>query len=169
MVFNAKWSVKQKGFLKMWVNGKLVYHYQGSNLTSGEKEGFNFGIYREPKKNTPKEVTQVAYYDEIRYAKKSCKKLKLEDLGYSCADLEKQIIDSIDTIGTDCLENNLCTKQDLKNNYMAVIKSKDDENYLIKVKGKTEKRAKKKGLYKCKATGNTGCYVHYSSKAAFGV
>ena len=164
MVFNGKWSVKQKGFFKMWVNGKLVYHYQGSNLTSGEKEGFNFGIYREPKKNTPKEVTQVAYYDEIRYAKKSCKKLKLEDLGYSCADLEKQIIDSIDTIGTDCLENNLCTKQDLKNNYMAVIKSKDDENYLIKVKGKTEERAKKKGLYKCKTTGNTGCYVHYSGE-----
>jgi hypothetical protein len=56
----------------------------------------------------------VAYYDEIRYVKKSCKKLKLEDLGYSCADLEKQTIDSIDTIGTDCLENNLCTNQDLK-------------------------------------------------------
>ena len=114
MVFNVKWSLKQNGYFKQWINGKLVYHYQGSNLTRGEKEGFNFGIYREPKKNTPKEVTQVAYYDEIRYAKKSCKKLKLEDLGYSCADLEKQIIDSIDTIGTDCLENNLCTKQDLK-------------------------------------------------------
>ena len=114
MVFNVKWSLKQNGYFKQWINGKLVYHYQGSNLTPGEKEGFNFGIYREPRKNAPKEVTQVAYYDEIRYAKKSCKKLKLEDLGYSCADLEKQTIDSIDTIGTDCLENNLCTNQDLK-------------------------------------------------------
>ena len=114
VVFNVKWSLKQNGYFKQWINGKLVYHYQGSNLTPGEKEGFNFGIYREPRKNAPKEVTQVAYYDEIRYAKKSCKKLKLEDLGYSCADLEKQTIDSIDTIGTDCLENNLCTNQDLK-------------------------------------------------------
>ena len=114
MVFNVKWSLKQNGYFKQWINGKLVYHYQGSNLTPGEKEGFNFGIYREPRKNAPKEITQVAYYDEIRYAKKSCKKLKLEDLGYSCADLEKQTIDSIDTIGTDCLENNLCTNQDLK-------------------------------------------------------
>ena len=70
MVFNVKWSLKQNGYFKQWINGKLVYHYQGSNLTPGEKEGFNFGIYREPKKNAPKEVTQVAYYDEIRYAKK---------------------------------------------------------------------------------------------------
>ena len=36
--------------------------------------------------------------DEIRYAKKSCKKLKLEDLGYSCSDLENQTISRIDTI-----------------------------------------------------------------------
>ena len=37
-------------------------------------------------------------YDEVRYAKKSCKKLKLEDLGYSCFDLESQTISRIDTI-----------------------------------------------------------------------
>ena len=31
MVFNGKWSVKQDGYFKQWINGKLVYHYQGSN------------------------------------------------------------------------------------------------------------------------------------------
>jgi len=98
MIFNAKWSLKQNGFLKMWINGKLVYHYIGSNLTPREKEGFIFGIYRGATNYTPKEVTQVAYYDEIRYAKKSCKKLKLEDLGYSCSDLESQTVSRIDKI-----------------------------------------------------------------------
>ena len=48
---------------------------------------------------------------------------------------------------------------------MAVIKSKDDENYLLKVSAEKKKLAKKKGLKKCKETGNTGCYVHYSGEA----
>ena len=45
---------------------------------------------------------------------------------------------------------------------MAVIKSKDDKNYLLRVSDKTEKLAKKKGLKKCKKEENTKCYVHYS-------
>ena len=98
MVFNAKWSLKQDGYLKMWINGKLVYHYIGSNLTPREKEGFQFGIYRGTTNYSPKEATQVAYYDEIRYAKKKCEKLKLDDLGYSCSDLETQTISTIDRI-----------------------------------------------------------------------
>jgi len=98
IVFNAKWSSKQNGFLKMWINGKLAYHYIGSNLTPKENEGFQLGIYRGTTSSSPKEATQVAYYDEIRYAKKSCKKLKLEDLGYSCSDLESQTISRIDKI-----------------------------------------------------------------------
>ena len=34
---------------------------------------------------------QIVFYDEIRYAK-SCKKLKLKDIGYSCKKIENQII-----------------------------------------------------------------------------
>ena len=131
----------------MWIDGKLVYHYQGSNLTPGEKEGFIFGIYRAVTSYTPKEATHIAYYDEIRYAKKSCKKLKLEDLGYSGSDLESQTISRIDTIDKG---------------FIAVIKSKNDGNYLLKVSAVTKKLTEKKGLMKCKEAGNTGCYVHYS-------
>ena len=36
--------------------------------------------------------TQINYYDEIRFAKKKCSKLKLEELGYSCIELENQKI-----------------------------------------------------------------------------
>ena len=135
--------------MKHWINGKLIYHYQGSNLTPGENEGFQFGIYRGVTPSSPKEATHVAYYDEVRYAKKSCKKLKLEDLGYSCDELESQKISKIDTIDKD--------------NYLAIIKSKDDAKYILKVSGSSKERAGKKGLKKCRESGKTGCYVHYVS------
>ena len=95
IVFNVKWTTKQTGYLKQWINGKLVYHYQGNTDTPGETEQVQFGIYRGPTPESPKEATQIAYYDQIRFAKK-CKKLKLEDLGYSCEDLESQTIEKID-------------------------------------------------------------------------
>ena len=41
--------------------------------------------------------TQINYYDEIRYAKKKCSKLKLEELGYDCKKLESQKIE-VDTL-----------------------------------------------------------------------
>ena len=99
IILNVKWTTKQDGYLKQWIDGKLVYHYSGiTSKPKGAKNNFQFGIYRGPTPKTPKVSTQVAYYDEIRYAQKSCEKLKLEDLGYSCADLEKQKI-HIETIG----------------------------------------------------------------------
>ena len=152
VVFNINYTTKDKGFLKMWINGKLVYHYQGPVKPPNKggnwsnNSAMQFGIYRTSDDGWHN-YTQVNYYDEIRYAKKKCKKLKLEELGYSCEKLESQKI-KIDTIEED--------------NYLAVIKSKDDESYLLRVSGKTEKLAKKQGLKECKKAGNTKCYVHYS-------
>ena len=147
IVLNVKWTKKQNGYLKQWINGKLVYHYQGNTDTPREKEQFQMGIYRGPLPSTPKNLTQIAYFDQVRFAK-SCEKLKLEDLGYSCEELESQKILTIDTISFD--------------NYIAVIKNKDDGDYLLKVSGETKKLTEKKGLKKCKEAGNTKCYVHFS-------
>ena len=161
VLVNVKWSHKKVGFIRVWINGKILYDYEGRTKAKGTKPYFKFGIYRseikadwlysgfnkDKLKGLP---TQIIYYDEVRRVKgESCEKLKLEDLGYSCPDLKNQT---------------WVSPKEMSEKYIAVIKSKDDENYLIKVKGKTEKRAKKKGLYKCKVTGNTGCYVHYSGE-----
>ena len=81
------------------------------------------------------------------------KKLKLENLGYDCEELEIQEISKIDK------------GEEVSEKYIAVIKSKDDENYLLKINAATKKLAKKKGLKQCKEEGNTGCYVHYSGEA----
>ncbi len=102
VVMNINYTTKDSGFLKLWINGKLVYHYQGSIIPpAGKKKGtwsnystMQFGIYRTDYHNT--RGTQVSYYDEIRFAKKKCSKLKLEELGYSCSELESQSI-KVDT------------------------------------------------------------------------
>ena len=103
VVFHTNFITKEKGFLKMWINGKLVYHYQGPILPPdggngwSNHSGMQFGIYRSADDGWYK-YTQVNYYDEIRIAKKKCSKLKLENLGYSCKDLESQELKFIDTL-----------------------------------------------------------------------
>ena len=69
----------------------------------------------------------------MRYAR-SCKKLKLDNLGYSCEELENQTAKKIDT------------SEESSNNFIAVIKSKDDTSYMVKVSGASKKLAEKKAL-----------------------
>jgi hypothetical protein len=90
ILVNAKWTHKDDGFFKIWINGKLVFHHKGMTQEKGEQIEFHVGIYRSFVSKTPgTDATQIAYYDEIRHAK-TCKKLKLKDLGYSCKEIESQ-------------------------------------------------------------------------------
>ena len=96
VVINIKWSRKQDGYFKQWINGKLVYHYMGNtSKPKGSTNEFRFGIYRGATNKTPKDSTQIIYYDEIHYVKKNCDKLNLQKLGYSCKDLNDQKIANI--------------------------------------------------------------------------
>ena len=90
ILVNAKWTHKKDGFFKIWINGKLLYEHQGMTQIKGDRQEHHLGVYRSYLSRSPgPDPTQIVYYDEIRYAR-SCKKLKLEDLGYSCKELEKQ-------------------------------------------------------------------------------
>ena len=90
ILVNAKWTHKKDGFFKIWINGKLAYYHKGRTQEKGERIEFHVGVYRSFMSRTSKpDPTQIAYYDEIRYAK-SCKKLKLKDLGYTCKEIESQ-------------------------------------------------------------------------------
>ena len=88
----------KKRFFKAWVNGKLVYHFKGRIKVPKGGSMFKFRIYRDAAHKYTKDSTHVVYYDEICYAKKSCKKIKLKDLGYSCSDLENQKLEIIHRI-----------------------------------------------------------------------
>ena len=96
-IFNAYWTNnKKKGYFKLWVNGKLVYHYKGKTIGSNDAAIHQLGIYRGEAKNS-NEANHVVFYDQIKMAK-SCKKINLKKLGYSCKDLESQELKFIHTI-----------------------------------------------------------------------
>ena len=90
ILVNAKWTHNKDGFFKIWINGKLSYDYKGMTQIKGDRIEYHLGIYRSYLSRRPgPNPIQIIYYDEIRYAK-SCKKLELEDLGYSCQNIESQ-------------------------------------------------------------------------------
>ena len=90
ILVNVKWTHKKGGFFKIWTNGKLAFHHKGKTQDKDELIEFHIGVYRSYLSNTSNpDATQIAYYDEIRHAK-SCKKLKLKNLGYSCKEIEVQ-------------------------------------------------------------------------------
>jgi len=78
ILVNVKWSKKEDGFFKVWVNNKLSYEYMGATKTKA-KVYFKFGIYRSflskwiySSKNKKKEKgvpAQVVYFDEVRTGK----------------------------------------------------------------------------------------------------
>ena len=96
-VVNANWTSSiDEGFFKLWANGKLVYHFIGRTVVPKGEINVRFGIYRGAAKSNG-DANHVIFYDEIRKAK-SCKKLKLEKLGYNCEDLQNQKLEEIYTI-----------------------------------------------------------------------
>ena len=77
-------------YFKIWINGKLSYDYKGMTQIKDDRIEHHLGVYRSYLSRRPGlEPIQIVYYDEIRYAR-SCKKLKLENLGYDCKNIESQ-------------------------------------------------------------------------------
>ena len=107
---------------------------------------------------TPKDSTHIVYYDEIRFSKKGCKDLKLDNLGYSCDKLESLEISKIDTIDNP--------REELE--HIIVVKNKTDKNVLIKVRGFDKELLVEEAMKKCTDKHKEGCYVHYSSTVRYG-
>ena len=68
ILINVKWTDKEDGFMKIWVNEKIKLDYTGPTKRKGAVY-FKFGIYRVRifDKSTP---TQIVFFDEIRTGKK---------------------------------------------------------------------------------------------------
>ena len=76
ILVHAKWSDKDDGFFKVWVNSQPKYDYKGRTLLKkSSKVYFKFGIYRSfmtrwRNKNNLQDVpAQVLYFDEVRIGK----------------------------------------------------------------------------------------------------
>ena len=67
ILINVKWTHKDNGYLKLWVNNELSFDYKGPTKRKYDVF-FKFGIYRAYvwKKNPP----QIVYFDEVRVGKK---------------------------------------------------------------------------------------------------
>ena len=98
-IVNVKWGQKDNGHFKLWINGKQVVNHQGKTMHDSKQYGskykatFTYGMYNDNKKGvhgvTKERFEQplIIYWDEV-WRTKSCKKLKLERLGYSCDTLD---------------------------------------------------------------------------------
>ncbi len=102
-VIRIKHSKKKNGALTVWINGKRAFTLKGAtakNVRTRTKPYFKFGIYNTGFGSNGAPINGrgfsngkglpnlVSYFDEVR-AGKSCKSLKLADLGYDCVNLSK--------------------------------------------------------------------------------
>lgn len=103
IVIRITHSTKRNGGLTVWVNGNRTFTYEGitaRKIPQKRKPYFKFGIYNTGFGSNGAPINGggflngkglpnlVMYFDEVRYGK-SCKALKLNNLGYNCADLLK--------------------------------------------------------------------------------
>ena len=83
-----------------------------------------------------KETPTIMFYDEI-WAKKKCKDLKLERLGYSCENLENQ---------SDDITRPFSVFRHQQQEYIVIVKNKIDKNILIKLRGFDKESLIKKAM-----------------------
>lgn len=88
-VVHTRWSNKDDGFIHVWVNGNKEHTYHGMTLYNVVKQRLpiqRHNIYTGNKLQGHKQ-TQVMYFDAF-YSARTCDKIELEALGYSCKALD---------------------------------------------------------------------------------
>ena len=147
---------------------KKKLHYEGQSMWNIGLAVMQLGIYQSKEAKTFKGKTPslqemrdtptIMFYDEI-WAKKKCKDLLLNRLGYSCESLENQSDDITKPYYVDRVS---------QQEYIVIVKNKIDKNILIKLRGFDKKSLVKKAMEECANKNKDGCYVHYSSMLAIG-
>ena len=169
-------------------NNKLIWIYAKTNDSAGKTK------YKKTySKNFPTELSFYYFYKEkfpdhpnitklenLIFDKRMCKVSAKQRMKYCASDNDeikfKDIIknDSKNLkkhnsfMGERCFYFTGKYKPEIRNNFVVVIKNKKDEKYLFKTKGPSKKITIKKGMKDCESKHSEGCYVHYSSRIAFG-
>ena len=196
ILFKIKPSKGEDGELIMWVNGERTLEVYGPNLTLDLTGGiaFKIGLYRywntEEAKRDPKLIEPTTLSIKEYIISKDCEKVmdkekcdykpkervsrtqykyKAKDRHYMPEGAKK-----IKRLTSKTVAKRI-EFQDMKPGFLAIIKNKKDEKYLLKHQGYSKDGAAKDGLSKCVENfsdfsdlENNGCYVHYSSQVAFG-
>ena len=192
ILFKIKPSKGEDGELIMWVNGERTLEVYGPNLTLDLTGGiaFKIGLYRywntEEAKRDPKLIEPTTLSIKEYIISKDCEKVmekekcdykpkervsrtqykyKAKDRHYMPEGAKK-----IKRLTSKTVAKRI-EFQDMKPGFLAIIKNKKDEKYLLKHQGYSKDGAAKDGLSKCVENfsnfsnlENNGCYVHYQKK-----
>ena len=192
ILFKIKPSKGEDGELIMWVNGERTLEVYGPNLTLDLTGGiaFKIGLYRywntEEAKRDPKLIEPTTLSIKEYIISKDCEKVmdkekcdykpkervsrtqykyKAKDRHYMPEGAKK-----IKRLKSKTVAKKI-EFQDMKPGFLAIIKNKKDEKFLLKHQGYTKDGAAKDGLSKCVENfsnfsdlENNGCYIHYQKK-----
>ena len=192
ILFKIKPSKGEDGELIMWVNGERTLEVYGPNLTLDLTGGiaFKIGLYRywstDQAERDPKLIEPTTLSIKEYIISKDCEKVmdkekcdykpkervsrtqykyKAKDRHYMPEGAKK-----IKRLTSKTVAKKI-EFQDMKPGFLAIIKNKKDEKYLLKHQGYSKDGAAKDGLSKCVENfsnfsnlENNGCYVHYQKK-----
>ena len=164
------------------------------NTTNYKKQDFRWfpteiSFYTYYKKKFPNHPN-IKKFENLTFDKKTCKVPKKQRMSY-CKSKDqiitfKEIFESDKKrvnrqnlfMGHRCfylngkykVEKNEYSKKSKKKvaEFIAIVKNKSDDSVLIKVRSDSKDLAIEEAMKKCTEKHENGCYVHYSSKVAFG-
>ena len=186
--FKIKPSKKEDGEFIMWLNDERVIEFYGPNMILDKTGGiaFKIGLYRYWDANQDPNITEPSTLSIKEYIiSKDCKKIMdKEKCDYKSKDkiarskYKYKIRDSeympegakkIKRITSKVVPEKI-NFEEMKGNFLAIIKNKNDDKYLLKFIGYSKVGAAKEGLTKCMEKfanfsdqENNACYVHYES------
>ena len=175
--------------LKTINNNKLIWKYAKVNDSVGSAKKYK----KTYSKNFPTELSFYPFYkekfpdhpniskfDDLVFDKRMCNVPAKQRMKYCTSENQevtfKQILKS-DTkklkrqnsfMGERCFYFTGKYKPEIRNNFVVVIKNKNNENYMFKTKGPSKKITETAGLKDCESKHSEGCYIHYSSRISFG-
>ena len=192
LLFKIKPSKEEDGEFIMWLNGERTLEIYGPNLTLDLTGGiaFKIGLYRywntkdaerDPKMIEPSTLSIKEYviskncekimdkekcdYKPKERVSRTKYKYTVKDRHYMPEGAKK-----IKRL-TSKTEAKRIDFQQMKPGFLAIIKNKKDEKYLLKHQGYSKDGAAKDGLSKCVENfsdfsdlENNGCYIHYQKK-----
>ena len=187
--FKIKPSKKEDGEFIMWLNDERVIEFYGPNMILDKTGGiaFKIGLYRFWDANQDPNITEPSTLSIKEYIiSKDCKKIMdKEKCDYKSKDkiarskYKYKIRDSeympegakkIKRITSKVVAKEI-KFEEMKGSFLAIIKNKNDDKYLLKYIGYSKKGAASEGISKCMEKfpqftdiNNNGCYIHYEKK-----
>ena len=187
--FKIKPSKKEDGEFIMWLNDERVIEFYGPNMILDKTGGiaFKIGLYRYWDANQDPNITEPSTLSIKEYIiSKDCKKImdkekcdykskdKIARSKYKYKFRQNEIMPEgakkIKRITSKVVAKEI-KFEEMKGSFLAIIKNKNDDKYLLKYIGYSKKGAASEGVSKCMEKfpqftdiNNNGCYIHYEKK-----